>query len=141
MKVISWNIRGINEKIKKILLKQNVSRDQPLIMIIQETKCQDEVIQTFLSNSLVKFHFLVVYPSRSAGGLAICCLRGDFRPRFKVYSNQSLNTGCFGNIDVEARLRSHPRWLWGVAKLGLCSATGMRDCIPLSSKRLIYHFI
>ena len=39
MKFISWNVRGLNSPSKKICLKTLISKGNPSIMMIQETKC------------------------------------------------------------------------------------------------------
>ena len=38
MKILSWNIRGLNAKSKQALLKERIKKDQPDILLLQETK-------------------------------------------------------------------------------------------------------
>lgn len=39
MKIISWNVRGINSQVKQTLLKRKLQQEKLDIMFIQETKC------------------------------------------------------------------------------------------------------
>jgi len=45
MKVISWNVRGINGQTKQRLLKRKVQKEKPDIIFVQETKCANNIIQ------------------------------------------------------------------------------------------------
>jgi hypothetical protein len=39
MKVISWNIRGLNERSKQRILRDYIKEETPDILMLQETKC------------------------------------------------------------------------------------------------------
>jgi exonuclease III len=39
MKIISWNIRGLNGRSKQKLLQDMIIAEKPDIMMLQETKC------------------------------------------------------------------------------------------------------
>jgi hypothetical protein len=39
MKIISWNIRGLNAKRKQDFLKDRIKKDQPDILLLREMKC------------------------------------------------------------------------------------------------------
>ena len=45
MKLLSWNIRGINSLRKMKILYQKINRTNPAIVFLQETKCQANFIQ------------------------------------------------------------------------------------------------
>ena len=51
MKVISWNIRGLNSKGKQRYLKERLKVEKPQVMLIQETKVSGQklhhIIQSF----------------------------------------------------------------------------------------------
>eukprot|EP00253_Pinus_taeda_P033709 PITA_33709 len=45
MKVISWNVRGLNSQIKQRLLKRKVEKEKLDIIFVQETKCASNTIK------------------------------------------------------------------------------------------------
>lgn len=45
MKVISWNVRGLNGQTKQRLLKRKVQKEKPDIIFVQETKCASNIIK------------------------------------------------------------------------------------------------
>jgi exonuclease III len=49
MKIISWNIRGLNGHSKQRLLREIIIAEQPDIMLLQETKCATEEMDRVLS--------------------------------------------------------------------------------------------
>jgi exonuclease III len=42
MKMLSWNIRGLNAKSKQGFLRERIKKEQPDILLLQETKCVGE---------------------------------------------------------------------------------------------------
>eukprot|EP00253_Pinus_taeda_P023436 PITA_23436 len=45
MKVFSWNVRGLNGQTKQRLLKRNVQHEKPDLILVQESKCANNIIQ------------------------------------------------------------------------------------------------
>jgi len=45
MKLISWNIRGLNGPKKGRLLKNMLIEEKPAILFLQETKCNQVVLE------------------------------------------------------------------------------------------------
>jgi len=45
MKLISWNIRGLNNPRKDRLLKNMLMQEKPNILFLQETKCNSTVLE------------------------------------------------------------------------------------------------
>ena len=45
MKVITWNIRGLNNPRKQRILKNRLKMEQPDIYFIQETKCNMDIME------------------------------------------------------------------------------------------------
>lgn len=45
MKLISWNIRGLNNPRKGRLLKNMLMQEKPSILFLQETKCNSTVLE------------------------------------------------------------------------------------------------
>jgi endonuclease/exonuclease/phosphatase family metal-dependent hydrolase len=48
MKIISWNIRGLNGRSKKKMLRDLILAEKPDIVLLQETKCTSEDIDRLL---------------------------------------------------------------------------------------------
>jgi exonuclease III len=48
MKILSWNIRGLNTRRKQTLLKDRIKKEQPDILLLQEKKCAGMEAQTTL---------------------------------------------------------------------------------------------
>jgi exonuclease III len=48
MKILSWNIRGLNARSKQTLLKDRIRKEKPDILLLQETKCVGMEAQTTL---------------------------------------------------------------------------------------------
>jgi exonuclease III len=49
MNIISWNVRGLNGRTKKRVLRNNIMAENPDILLLQETKCVDAIAEnTFL---------------------------------------------------------------------------------------------
>jgi exonuclease III len=45
MKIISWNIRGMNGKTKHMLLWNKILKEKPTAIMLQETKCCGDLIK------------------------------------------------------------------------------------------------
>ncbi|KAM1105783.1 hypothetical protein ACFX13_002765 [Malus domestica] len=72
MKIISWNVRGLGSRQKRLTLKQQFRRLQPNIIILQETK------KTSIDRRLVvsvwgsRFKEWIFAPAQgSSGGIAV----------------------------------------------------------------------
>jgi exonuclease III len=71
MKIISWNIRGLNERTKQRILQNNILTENPNILLLQETKCAGTVAENLLSKSWKRGNFMFTDSRGAAGGLAI----------------------------------------------------------------------
>ena len=71
MIITSWNIRGLNSKGKQRYLKERLKKDKPSVMLIQETKMNQQHIQEISEKSKSKFEFMAQDAEGTAGGLAI----------------------------------------------------------------------
>jgi exonuclease III len=71
MKVISWNVRGINGLNKHRMLRRKIHQEKPTILLIQETKSNSENLQTLLSRLWKNNKSIAVDAARASGGLAI----------------------------------------------------------------------
>jgi len=67
MKLISWNLRGLNSPGKLRMLKM----EKPQICFLQETKCNSSTLETILSKAWPGCQSVAVDASGASGGLAI----------------------------------------------------------------------
>jgi exonuclease III len=49
MKIIYWNIRGINGRTKHSILQNNIIMEDPNILLLQEMKCAKNIVENLLS--------------------------------------------------------------------------------------------
>jgi exonuclease III len=71
MKLISWNIHGLNGRSKKRLLRDRIIADQPDILLLQETKCVGEEMNQILSRCWKQGKMMNIDSKGAVGGLAI----------------------------------------------------------------------
>lgn len=71
MKLISWNIRGLNSPGKGRLLKKLIMQEKPQIIFIQETKCNSNAIERIATKAWPRGMNVVVDADGASGGLAI----------------------------------------------------------------------
>jgi exonuclease III len=71
MKVISWNIRGLNGKSKQMLLRNKINKESPDIFLLQETKCSGAMLQTILSKIWKDGCSMEIDSTGTTGGLMI----------------------------------------------------------------------
>jgi exonuclease III len=71
MKIISWNIRGLNGHSKKKMLRDLIFVEKPDIMLLQETKCTTEDIDRLLPYCWKQGEAVSTVATCTAGGLAI----------------------------------------------------------------------
>jgi exonuclease III len=67
MKIITWNIRGLNNPRKKRILKNRLRKEQPDLCFIQETKCIVDIMETISKKQWRKFQMLDVEGQQMAG--------------------------------------------------------------------------
>lgn len=99
MIILSWNIRGLNGKIKRSMIRSLINQHTPQFFFIQETKIEvfnQRLINSFWKNSCVEW---ISSPSQGNSGGIISLWRTDF---FKVES-----TLCDKNwIAITGEIRS-----------------------------------
>jgi exonuclease III len=71
MNMISWNIRGLNAKSKQGLLRERIKKEQPYILILQETKCTGEEASSTLQKCWKQAHHVKVDAKGVASGMAM----------------------------------------------------------------------
>jgi len=71
MKLISWNVRGLNSPRKCRMIKNMIQHEQPHILFMQETKCNNSTLDSILSKAWPGCQTVIVDASGASGGLAI----------------------------------------------------------------------
>jgi len=71
MKLISWNIRGLNSPRKGRLLKNMLMQEKPNILFLQETKCNMTVLEKIVAKAWPGELVTAVDAQGASGGLAI----------------------------------------------------------------------
>jgi len=71
MKLISWNIRGLNSPKKGRLLKRMLMEEKPTILFLQETKCNSTVLEKVVAKAWPGGLVTAVDAQGASGGLAV----------------------------------------------------------------------
>jgi len=71
MKIISWNIQGLNGHSKQKMLRDLILAEKPDIMMLQETKCATEDMDRLLSYYWKKGKVTSTVTTGTTGGIAI----------------------------------------------------------------------
>jgi len=71
MKLISWNIKGLNGPRKGRLLKNMLMQEKPSILFLQETKCSATILERVAAKAWPGGLVTIVDAQGASGGLAI----------------------------------------------------------------------
>jgi len=71
MKMLSWNIRGLNAKSKQSFLRERIKKEHPDILFLQEIKCAGEEAFSTLQKCWKQAHHVEVDARGATGGLAM----------------------------------------------------------------------
>ena len=71
MKLLSWNIRGCNNPLKKRLLKRKIQMENPAILFLQETKCNSEEMDILGRHFWKDARIVATHAIGAAGGLGV----------------------------------------------------------------------
>jgi exonuclease III len=71
MKIISWNIRGLNGRSKQKLLRDLIIEEAPDVVMLQETKCTSEEINRLLPYYWKQGGVVSIDATGTVGGLAL----------------------------------------------------------------------
>lgn len=71
MKLISWNVRGLNSPSKHRMIKNMIQQEKPSLFFLQETKCDNTALERILNRLWLGSSSLSVDASGAFGGLAI----------------------------------------------------------------------
>jgi exonuclease III len=71
MKIITWNIRGLNGRSKQRTLRDNIRVENPDILLLQETKCVGDEAEDIFQRCWRTCNSIHTDSNGVAGGLAI----------------------------------------------------------------------
>lgn len=71
MKLISWNIMGLNSLRKGKLLKNMIMQEKPSILFLQETKCNTTILEKIAAKAWPGGLVTAIDAQGAPGGLAI----------------------------------------------------------------------
>jgi exonuclease III len=71
MKIITWNIRGLNGRSKQKILRDCIKAEHPDILMLQETKCVGAEAETIFQRIWRGCDFVLTDSTGASGGLAI----------------------------------------------------------------------
>jgi len=71
MKLISWNVRGLNSPSKHRMLKNLIQQEKPTLVFLQETKSNNTVIERILNKVWSGCRSVSVDALGASRGLAI----------------------------------------------------------------------
>ena len=71
MKLVSWNVRGLNSPGKYRMIKNMIQKEKPQLLFLQETKCNSEMLSSIISKAWPSSSSVAVDASGFSGGLAI----------------------------------------------------------------------
>jgi ribonuclease HI/exonuclease III len=71
MKIVSWNIRGLNGRSKQRILRECIMAEKPEVLLLQETKCRGAEVDTISQRIWRKCSSITTDSTGASGGLAI----------------------------------------------------------------------
>jgi len=71
MKLLYWNIRGLNCPRKTQILKNMIKQENPQVLFLQETKCDSNILDRLAAKFWPGCHNIAVDANGASGGLAI----------------------------------------------------------------------
>ena len=71
MKLISWNVCGLNDTSKHRMLKGKIIQDKPSILFLQETKCSIENLANLFTRIWKGSQITTIDAKVASGGIAI----------------------------------------------------------------------
>ena len=71
MKVLSWNIRGLNSKGKQRYLKEKLQTEKPQVMMLQETNVTGQKLDSILKSFKMQYEVLEIDARGTSGGIAV----------------------------------------------------------------------
>lgn len=102
MKLISWNVRGCNNRLKKRLLKRKIKLEKLATVFLQETKCSSEELRNYNKCFWKGAETMALDANGAASGLGILWNPNKLNITNFVASRNMLST-CFHIFDTSVR--------------------------------------
>jgi len=102
MKIISWNVRDYNNKLKKRLLRRKIEMEKPIILFLQETKCSSEDLGNFGKRFWKGAEVMELDMTGATGGLGLLWSPKLLSMTNFVASRYMLST-CFDVLGISIR--------------------------------------
>ena len=103
MKVLSWNIRGLNSKGKQRHLKEKLQVEKPQVMLLQETKVSGQKLQSIMQTFKTQYEVMAIDSVGMSGGIAILWNGAEIRAEGWIGFPRIL-TATFRQIGSEDRI-------------------------------------
>ena len=71
MKLLSWNIRGLNGGSKQRMFKIKIQKYPPTVLFLQETKCPSDIVASIMARTWKDCLTMEIDAQGSSGGLSI----------------------------------------------------------------------
>ena len=71
MKIITWNIRGVNNPRKVKTLRNKLRKEKPNVLFLQETKCGSDTLKVIRSKLLCGILGIDIDARGEVGGIVI----------------------------------------------------------------------
>jgi exonuclease III len=71
MKVLSWNIRGLNSKGKQRHLKEKLQAEKPQVMLLQKTKVSGQKLQLIMQSLKLQYEVMTIDSAATSEGIAV----------------------------------------------------------------------
>ena len=104
MKILTWNIKGLNGRSKQRILQNYIKMEDPDIFLIQETKCARKTVEDIIKICWRNCESYQTDSKGASGGLPIL-----WNPA-TVILDQGFSTPCTSHSRVTHRQGSRSRW-------------------------------
>ena len=139
MKLVSWNVIGLNGPGKYRMIKNMIQKEKPQLLFLQETKCNSQMLGSILSKAWPSSRSIAMDASSSFGRLAVAwdtqsllvndfhathnLIQATFHPigtnihghLSNVYfpQDQARKIALLNTLEYLNSNRSHPLWIIG----------------------------
>lgn len=90
MKILSWNIRGLNSPYKQFLIKLCISDNKVDILLLQETKMKKEVFEKDVLKIWPNANYFLSYVEGASGGIATLWNPLEFKGSLGFFGKSNL---------------------------------------------------
>lgn len=100
IKFVSWNVRGLNDKDKRSIVKHEIHKERPQLICIQETKWQKQDVKIVKETVGARYTGLVTIQAKdTAGGVMIAWDENFFTCIYSVVEEHCASVDLVLNLD------------------------------------------